>query len=188
PPKPPPPAEGRVNSSPAPHGTLENTAPRKLRSPSRVSHTPCGIDGRPPSMPQVIDLARSHMYDITVASASRRIAPFSTPQPPRKRPGPPESVRISCPVVSTGQSRSWASSGCTARPTPKIGAVAFDPSLPFRPPQPPTIQSYHMKIGRSRLRPSRPPTSRYSRLNEHASARSGCSPDQSSKIEFMIFP
>ena len=89
----------------------ENTAPRKLRSPSRVSHTPWGIDGRPPSMPHVIDLARSHMYDITVASASRRIAPFSTPQPPRNRPGPAESVRISWPVVSTGQSRSWASSG-----------------------------------------------------------------------------
>src|SRR5205814_7015180 len=186
-PKPPPPAEGRVNSSPAPQGTFENTAPRNVRSPSRVSQTPWGIDGKPPSMPQVIDLARSHMYDITVASASLRIAPFSTPQPPRNRPGPAESVRISCPVVSTGQSRSCASSGWTARPTPKIGAVAFEPSLPLRPPQPPTIQSYHMKIGRLSRRASRPPTSRYSRLNEQARARSGWSFDQSSKIEFMLF-
>ena len=68
-----------------------------------------------------------------------------------------------------------------------IGAVAFEPSLPLRPPQPPTIQSYHMKIGRPSRRASRPPTSRYSRLNEQAIARSGTSPDQSSKIEFMIF-
>ena len=30
-------------------------------SPSRVSQTPCGIDGSPPSMPQVIERARSHM-------------------------------------------------------------------------------------------------------------------------------
>ena len=68
-----------------------------------------------------------------------------------------------------------------------MGAVAFDPSMPLRPPQPPTIQSYHMKIGRSGLRRSRPPTRRYSRLKQQAIARSGMTSDQSSKIEFMIF-
>ena len=82
-------------------------------------------------------------------SASVSVPPFSTPQPPRNWPGPPESGTSWCPVVSTGQRRSCPSSGWTARPTPKIGAVAVEPSLPFRPPQPPTIQSYHMKIGRS---------------------------------------
>ncbi len=138
-------------------------------------------------MPQVIERARSQQYDMTVPSASVSRPPFSTPQPPRNRPGPPESVWISCPVVTTGDSRSWPSTGCTARPTPKIGAVAFAPSWPLRPPQPPAIQSYHMKIGRSAWRASRPPTSRYSRLNEQASARSGITRDQSSKIEFMIF-
>ena len=124
---------------------------------------------------------------MTVRSAAVSVAPFSTPQPPRNLPGPPESVRIACCVVTTGQRRSWPSSGCTASPTPKIGAVQLEPSRPLRPPQPPTIQSYHMKYGLSSLRASRPPTSRYSRLNEQASARSGISFDHSSKIAFMIF-
>src|SRR5205823_3765022 len=158
-----------------PHGTLEPTAPRKVSSPARESQTPCAIAASPPSTPQAPEPARAHIEDPTAAPAPLPPAPFSTPQPPRNLPGPPESVLISCPVVKTGQSRSCASSGCTARPTPKIGAVAFEPSLPFRPPQPPTIQSYHMKIGRLSLRASRPPTSRYSRLNEQASARSGTS-------------
>ena len=89
--------------------------------------------------------------------------------------------------MSTGQRRSWPSSGWTASPTPKIGAVAVEPSRPLRPPQPPTIQSYHMKYGLSGERTSRPPTSRYSRLNEQAIARSGMIPDQISKHAFMIF-
>ena len=55
---------------------------------------------------------------------------------------------ISCSVVSTGVRRSWPSNGCTARPTPNTGEVQFCPSLPLRPPQPPAIQSYHMKNGR----------------------------------------
>src|SRR3954470_6310098 len=124
---------------------------------------------------------------MTVRLAAVRVAPFSTPHPPRNFPGPPESVRIACWVVTTGQRRSWPSSGCTARPTPKIGAVQLDPSLPLRPPQPPTIQSYHMKYGRSSYRLSRPPTSRYSRLKVQAIVRSGRMFDQSSKTEFMIF-
>ncbi len=138
-------------------------------------------------MPQVMERARSQQYDMTVRLASVRVPPFSTPQPPRKRPGPPLSVTISCPDVSTGQRRSWPSSGWTASPTPKIGAVAVEPSRPLRPPQPPTIQSYHMKYGLSGERTSRPPTSRYSRLNDPAIARSGMIPDQISKHAFMIF-
>src|SRR5690606_41631031 len=58
-------------------------------------------------------------------------------------PGPPESVISSCTLVRIGVSRSWPSSGCTARPTPKTGDVAFEPSLLLLPPQPPAIQSYH---------------------------------------------
>jgi hypothetical protein len=66
--------------------------------------------------------------------------------------------------------------------------VAVEPSLPFLPPQPPDIQSYHMKnrplvSGRS----SMPPIRRYSRLKEQARERSGMTRDQSSKIAFMIF-
>ena len=90
-------------------------------------------------------------------------------------------------VVRTGLSRSWPSSGWTASPGPNIGEVAFDPSLELRPPQPPAIQSYHMKYGRPGSRPSRPPTSRYSRLKEHAMARSGTMRDQISMIEFINF-
>ena len=124
---------------------------------------------------------------MTEASASVSVPPFSTPQPPRYRPGPPESVPIWCIVVTTGVRRSWPSHACTARPTPKTGAVALEPSLLTRPPQPPAIQSYHMKYGLDSLRPSRPPTSRYSRLKAQAMARSGMIPDHSSKIPFMIF-
>ena len=134
-----------MNDEPPGIGTFEKTAPRKRSSSAPgLSHTPCGSDGRPPSMPHVIDRARSQQYDITVPSASVSRPPFSTPQPPRKRPGPPESVLISWPEVTTGDSRSWPSTGCTARPTPKIGDVALAPSRPLRPPQPPAIQSYHM--------------------------------------------
>ena len=92
-----------------------------------------------------------------------------------------------CSVVSTGVRRSWPSSGCTARPTPKTGEVALEPSLPLRPPQPPAIQSYHMNTGRSSARASRPPTSRYSRLKQHAIARSGMTCDHSSKTALMTF-
>ena len=90
-------------------------------------------------------------------------------------------------AVSTGVSRSCPSSGCTASPTPNTGDVQFWPSRPSRPPQPPAIQSYHMKNGRSSIRPSRPPTSRYSRLKQHAIARSGMTCDHSSNPAFMIF-
>ena len=87
----------------------------------------------------------------------------------RTRRGTSRGLRSRCGSRDPSSARDRAapapSRGCTARPTPKIGAVAFEPSLPFRPPQPPTIQSYHMKIGRPSWRPSRPPTSRYSRLN-----------------------
>ena len=81
-------------------------------------------------MPHVIERARSQQYDITVPTASVSRPPFSTPQPPRNRPGPPESVRISFTVVTTGDSRSCPSTGWVARPTPKMGAVAFDAVAP----------------------------------------------------------
>src|ERR671925_1804456 len=181
-PKPPPPADGRVKVSPLFTGTLENTAPRN----SSLSHTPCGNDGRPPSIPHVTERARSQQYDITVLRTSVRRPPFCTPQPPRQRPGPPVSGRISWPVVTTGERRSWPSSGWTASPTPNTGEVALEPSLPLRPPQPPAIQSYHMKIESPPPRVSVPPTSRYSRLNDAAIARSGMTCDHSSKIAFMI--
>ena len=42
--------------------------------------------------------------------------------------------------LSTGERRSWPSSGCTARPTPNTGAVALEPSFVARPPQPPAGQ------------------------------------------------
>ena len=74
-----------------------------------------------------------------------RAPPLTTPQPPRNRPGPPLSAMMACSLVTTGVSLSWASTDCTARPTPKIGEVADDPSRSARPPQPPAIQSYHMK-------------------------------------------
>ena len=83
--------------------------------------------------------------------------------------------------------RSCPSNGWIIRPTPKTGAVAVLPSLPLRPPQPPTIQSYHMNGRWYPGRRSQPPTRRYSRLNEQASARSGSTRDQSSKVAFMIF-
>ena len=96
-----------MSISPATIGTFENTAPRKRsRSSPGLSQTPWGSDGSPPSMPQAIERARSQEYDITVRSARVSVAPFSTPQPPRNFPGPPESVRIACWVVTTGQRRS----------------------------------------------------------------------------------
>jgi hypothetical protein len=72
-----------VKRSPPATGTFEKFAPRNSRSsPSRVSQTPWGSDGSPPSMPQAMERERSHEYDITVPTASVSSAPFSTPQPP----------------------------------------------------------------------------------------------------------
>src|SRR5699024_10799896 len=124
---------------------------------------------------------------MTAPEASVRMPPLLTPQPPRNRPGPPESVLIECWVVSTGVSRSWPSTGCTASPVPNTGEVAEDPSFVDRPPQPPAIQSYHMKQGLGFTRESWPPTSRYSRLNAQVSARSGMMWDHSWKIAFITF-
>src|SRR5215218_2795720 len=56
---------------------------------------------------------------MTVSSISVRVPPFCTPQPPRYWPGPPESGTIWWVEVTTGERRSWPSSGWTARPTPK---------------------------------------------------------------------
>ena len=70
---------------------------------------------------------------MTAPSGSVSRPPLDTPTPPRKRPGPPESGTISCAVVSTGVRRSWPSSGCTARPTPKTGEVQFGAVLAVAP-------------------------------------------------------
>jgi len=49
-----------VKESPGPTGTPEKVAPGNVAaSVPGFSHTPCGTDGRPPSMPQVIERARS---------------------------------------------------------------------------------------------------------------------------------
>ena len=87
----------------------------------------------------------------------------------------------------TGVRRSCPSTGCTASPVPNTGEVAEEPSFVDRPPHPPAIQSYHMKYGLDSVLASCPPTSRYSRLNAHAIARSGMMWDHSSKIAFMTF-
>lgn len=67
------------------------------------------------------------------------------------------------------------------------GEVAFEPSLPLRPPHPPTIQSYHIKNGDGSLLLSQPPIRGYSRLKQPANARSGITRDHSSKRAFIIF-
>src|SRR5699024_1108636 len=145
-PNPPPPAEGLVNVSPGTIGTLEKVAPRYCSfSVPWLSQTPCGIEGKPPWIPQVTDRPRSQQSLMPVPVASVRVPPFCTPNPPRCFPGPAESTAMLWEVVRTGLRRSWPSTGCTASPVPKTGDVAEEPSFVARPPQPPAIQSYHLK-------------------------------------------
>ncbi len=78
---------------------------------------------------------------MTLPSASSITEVLRTPAPPRQRPGPAESVRISYSVVRIGFARSWPSTGCDISPVPKQAVVTLLPSRPLRPPQPPGSQS-----------------------------------------------